>query len=345
MCGTWSRTCRPTRACPPTNDTVDRPARMPRKSSAGGAGKAKGHGSATMTDTSQAHGARTSAPPPGRLFRAALLLSATLTIMAAAVIAPSLPEMSQVYAEVPAADVLVRLALTITSLAIGLSATVMGALTDRIGRKPVLVGSLVLYALAGVSGYAASDLTVLLTTRAVLGVAVGGIMSSVTTMITDLFEGSRRARFLGLQAAAASAGGVVFLPLAGLLAGVSWRAPFWIYAVALLIVPVALMGVRETHVPRPRQDPVGASGGQAAGRTRVAAGRTRVMVPLIFSLAAVGTLVFFMAPTQMPFSCRSSACRRRSSGSPSPGPRSAVPLPASSTPGWPAVRPALRLPC
>lgn len=248
----------------------------------------------TMTDTSEAHAARTSAPAPGRLFRATLLISATLTIMAAAVIAPSLPEMSRVYSGVPAAEVLVRLALTITSLAIGLTATVAGAVADRIGRKPVLVGSLVLYALAGVSGYAATDLTLLLTTRAVLGVAVGGIMSSVTVMITDLFEGPRRARFLGLQSAAASVGGVVFLPLAGVLAGVSWRAPFWIYAVAVLIVPLALLGVRETHARTHRPDP-------AAAPVRSGATRRRPLIPLIFGVATVGTLAFFMAPTQLPF--------------------------------------------
>jgi len=229
---------------------------------------------------------------PGRTVRATLLASASLTIMAAAVIAPSLPEMSRVFAGVPAGGVLVRLSLTITSLAIGLTATVAGAVTDRIGRKPVLVGSLLLYAAAGVGGYVAADLGVLLATRAVLGLAVGGIMSAVSAMITDLFDGPRRAWFLGLQAAAASLGGVVFLPMAGVLAGISWRAPFLLYAAAVLIVPLAAAGVRETRVP----DPVAsrpADGAPARGR--------RGVIALIFALAVIGTLVFFMAPTQLPF--------------------------------------------
>lgn len=230
---------------------------------------------------------------PGRTVRATLLASASLTIMAAAVIAPSLPEMSRVFAGVPAGGVLVRLSLTITSLAIGLTATVAGAVTDRIGRKPVLVGSLLLYAAAGVGGYVASDLGVLLATRAVLGLAVGGIMSAVSAMITDLFEGPRRAWFLGLQASAASLGGVVFLPAAGVLAGISWRAPFLLYAAAALIVPLAAAGVRETRVPDPVASARPAEGTPARGR--------RGVIALIFALAVIGTLVFFMAPTQLPF--------------------------------------------
>jgi MFS family permease len=114
--------------------------------------------------------------------------------------------------------VLVRLVLTITSLAIELSAPLAGIVADRAGRKPVLVGRLALYAVAGVAGYFVDSLAVLLVTRTVLGIAVGGVMTAVSATITDWFDGPKRASFLGLQQAFASIGGVVFLPLAGLLA-------------------------------------------------------------------------------------------------------------------------------
>lgn len=246
-----------------------------------------------IPDTARRGRAPVPAAAPSRTVRATLLASASLTIMAAAVIAPSLPQMSRVFAGVPAGDVLVRLCLTITSLAIGLTATVAGAVTDRIGRKPVLVGSLVLYAVAGVGGYVAGDLGVLLATRAVLGLAVGGIMSAVSAMITDLYDGPRRAWFLGLQSAAASLGGVVFLPVAGLLAGVSWHAPFLLYVAAVLILPFAAVGVRETRVPDPVASYRPANGSRARGQ--------RGVIALVFALAVIGTLVFFMAPTQLPF--------------------------------------------
>ncbi len=58
----------------------------------------------------------------------------------------------------------------------------------------------------------------LLLTRTLLGAAVGGILTAVSAMITDWFDGPRRASYLGLQQAFAGLGGVVFLPLAAVLA-------------------------------------------------------------------------------------------------------------------------------
>jgi len=232
---------------------------------------------------------------PGRLLRATLLASSTLTIMAAAVIAPSLPAMRQVFADSPAADTLVRLALTVTSLTIGLTAPAAGLVTDRLGRKPVLVAALMLYAVAGVAGFFLSDLTAILVTRAFLGIAVGGIMTAVSALIVDLFDGPRRGAFLGLQAAFASLGGIVFLPLGGVLAEISWHAPFWIYAVSLAVVPFAVLSV-----PGSAMASVG-----GARRSNVVADevgrRTRWRVLGLYGLAFAGTLVFFMAPTQLPF--------------------------------------------
>ncbi|WP_069167414.1 MFS transporter [Nocardia altamirensis] len=230
---------------------------------------------------------------PTRIARGTVLAAAMLTIMAPAVIAPSLPAMREVFSDVAGADVLVRLVLTITSLAIGISAPFAGMIADRIGRKPLLTGSLVLYALAGVAGYFVDALSVLLVTRALLGVAVGGIMTAVSATITDWFDGPKRASFLGLQQAFASIGGVVFLPLAGLLAASNWKSPFWIYAASAVIVPFALLALRE----RPR--------GTASGPVVVDDGRARPAIfgPIagLYLLAFLVTLAFYMAPTQLPF--------------------------------------------
>ncbi|MFJ8961677.1 MFS transporter [Lentzea sp. NPDC102401] len=222
---------------------------------------------------------------PTRTARAVVLASATLTIMAAAIIAPSLPAMGEVYGD----GVLVRLALTITSLAIAVSAPLAGLVADRTGRKPLLTASLVLYAVAGTAGYFVTSLPVLLGTRTLLGLAVGGVMTAVSALITDWFEGPERGRFLGFQQAAASLGGVVFLPLAGLLAGVDWRLPFWLYSVAALIALAAATGLTNE---RPEQQK--AAGSHAFPKQAIG----------IYLMALVATLVFYMAPTQLPFLLR-----------------------------------------
>jgi MFS family permease len=213
-----------------------------------------------------------------------VLASATLTIMAAAIIAPSLPAMGEVYGE----GVLVRLALTITSLAIAVSAPLAGLVADRVGRKPLLTASLMIYAVSGAAGYFVTSLPVLLGTRTVLGLAVGGVMTAVSALITDWFDGPERGRFLGFQQAFASLGGVVFLPLAGVLAAVDWRLPFWLYGVAALIALPAAVGLAD----EPR-----------AVRRTAGTGFPKQAV-WIYLLAFTATLVFYMAPTQLPFLLR-----------------------------------------
>ncbi|WP_017624805.1 MFS transporter [Nocardiopsis chromatogenes] len=226
--------------------------------------------------------------------RAAVLAAATMTIMAAAIIAPSLPAMREEFSGTPGADLLVRFALTITSLAIAVSAPASGLVADRVGRRPLLVGGLVLSAVSGTAGFLVTDLYVLLATRALLGVAVGGIMTAVGAMITDWFDGPRRATFLGAQQAFASLGGVVFLPLAGVLAAVDWRAPFWIYAVSAAVAVFAIAALR-TEPPAGR--PAAAPRRSPGPHRRTMTGR----VLGVYALALVATLVFFMAPTQLPF--------------------------------------------
>lgn len=229
---------------------------------------------------------------PTRIARTTVLAAAMLTIMAPAVIAPSLPAMREVFSDVAGADVLVRLVLTITSLAIGISAPLAGMVADRIGRKPLLVGGLALYAFAGVAGFFVDAIGLLLVTRALLGVAVGGIMTAVSATITDWFEGPKRASFLGLQQAFASIGGVVFLPLAGMLAASSWKSPFWIYAASAVILPFALLALRER-----RRDN---TSGSAIDDGRP---RPKILRPVagLYLLAFLVTLAFYMAPTQLPF--------------------------------------------
>ncbi|GMA17032.1 MFS transporter [Deinococcus metallilatus] len=222
------------------------------------------------------------------LTRVTLLLTATLTIMSGATIAPSLPAMQAHFAGLPNADVLVRLTVTVVGLAIAVSAPLSGYLTDRIGRRPVLVVAMLLYALAGSSGLYAPTLGSLMLGRVLLGLAVGATMTAGSALVADLFAGQERARFLGLQSAFTSLGGVIFLPLGGLLAGIGWRLPFAVYLAALLLVPLAL------RLPR----------GETAGERLAEAAVERVPwrpVLLAYAVALAYMLVFYLMPTQLPY--------------------------------------------
>ncbi|TAF51820.1 MAG: MFS transporter [Oscillatoriales cyanobacterium] len=160
------------------------------------------------------------------LVKATLLLVSTLTVMAGATIAPSLPAMRQHFSAVPNADYWVRLVLTAPALFI---------------RKGLLGLSVFLYGLAGGSGFLLDRIGLILLGRMLLGFSVAGIMTTATTLIADYYIGAARAQFLGLQAAFMGFGGMIFLTLGGYLADRNWRQPFLIYLMAWLILPLILL--------------------------------------------------------------------------------------------------------
>src|SRR5690348_17025398 len=108
-----------------------------------------------------------------------LLLVSSLTIMSVITISPALPQMAAAFSGVQNAAFLVKMVLTIPALMIAVCSPVAGRLIDRHGRLKILRLSLVLYAIAGTSGFYLDNLYAILISRAILGIAVGMSMTIV----------------------------------------------------------------------------------------------------------------------------------------------------------------------
>jgi len=104
-----------------------------------------------------------------------LLFVSALTIMAATAISPGLPAIEAAFAGTEDAALLTRLLITMPALVIACVAPMAGSLTDRIGRWRVLVGAILLYGFAGMSGLVLDTLHGLLFGRVLLGAAVAGM--------------------------------------------------------------------------------------------------------------------------------------------------------------------------
>lgn len=167
-----------------------------------------------------------------------LLACASLTVMAGATIAPGLPGLLAHFSDQSDAEYLTRFILTIPGLAIAFSAPIAGFLADKFGRRFLLQFGVVLYVAAGSGGLWLSDLHLLLLSRVLLGVAVGAVMVSSMALLADHFQGAERDRAMGIQASAMSAGGIVFVFAGSMLADVSWRAPFGVYLIPILLLPL-----------------------------------------------------------------------------------------------------------
>ena len=225
--------------------------------------------------------------------KTALLLVACLTVMSAATIAPALPRMAEAFSAAPNAELLSKLVLTAPAVAIALCAPFAGVLVDRFGRVGILRASLVLYGAAGAAGYVLEDLYAILASRAALGVAVAGTMTSITALVGDYYSGEARTRYAGLQSLAMSLGAVVCVAAGGLLADVGWRLPFLVYLTGwAVLVPVALY----VSEPRRAATPAVAQGhGAAFPRGPVAAA---------YGITFFAVAMFYMIPVQAPFLLR-----------------------------------------
>ncbi|MDW7726877.1 MAG: MFS transporter [Candidatus Methanoperedens sp.] len=164
-----------------------------------------------------------------------ILASATLTVMAGAVIAPVLPWMGEGLGVSPASAGLI---ITTHGLFTAIFSPLFGTVIDRMGpRKPYIFG-LILFALAGGAGLFITSFWVLIISRAFLGIGVAAFFTSITVIILNLYEGTERNKVMGWRASANSLG-FIWPLIGGFLGSLSWHYPFGVY---LLGIPLGVLG-------------------------------------------------------------------------------------------------------
>src|SRR6266700_2701334 len=128
-----------------------------------------------------------------------------------------------------AGAVRVGLILTIYALAQFIFTPVLGTLSDRYGRRPVILASLLIEALSLALSALAGSLAILLVARFIGGLGASNI-GSAQAVVADVTPVERRARGMGLIGAAIGLGFVVGPAMGGLLAPLGPAVPFWVKA-------------------------------------------------------------------------------------------------------------------
>ena len=216
-----------------------------------------------------------------------LLLGSCLPVLGAVLLAPILPRMQEHFADTPGVAVLVPIALTLPALMIALLAPVAGIIADRLGRKPLLIGAMVLYTVCGVLPLWLESLQVIVISRAGIGVAEAAIMTCCTTMMGDYYSGARRERMFALQMVATSLSAAIFIAVGGVLGEHGWRTPFALYGLGLVFLPLMAWLLWE---PRGQVVTVTTTAGRAFP--------WRTLAPL-YALAFLAGLSLFIVPVQV----------------------------------------------
>ncbi len=149
---------------------------------------------------------------------------------------------------------------------------ILGRLSDRVGRKPVIVVSLVGTAIASVITGAASALWMLFLGRVIDG-ASGASVAVAQAAVSDLAPPQERARLLGLLGAAFGVGFVVGPALGGLAALGGPHVPFYLAAViagANAIAAAVRLPETRQRTDHPREVSRAAAGPRSAALVRLA---------------------------------------------------------------------------
>lgn len=208
-----------------------------------------------------------------------LILAAVMPAMAIISLVPVMPLLSQEFSGVSNSEALVPIALTIPALCVAIFSPIAGLLSDRIGRKMLLLFGLLGYAAVGIIPFFLTNLFQIISSRFVLGIFEAVIMTVSTALIGDYFKGDAREKWIGIQIGAVSVSAIILIALGGALGEfLGSRGPFLLYLIAL---PIALLVFLKLFEPRAIEK-TSASGKNLPWKT---------LLPLLIITLAVG--VFF----------------------------------------------------
>lgn len=145
-----------------------------------------------------------------------------------------------------------QLTLTALLLAFGVSQLVWGSLSDRFGRKPILLIGLSAYVIASVGSALADSMATLIVWRAVQGAAMGAGVMCARAILRDLYAPAEGARVMSKAQTGLGIIACMSAPLGGLLSDLfNWRMALLALAV-FGASALALMALRyrETAVSK-----------------------------------------------------------------------------------------------
>lgn len=193
--------------------------------------------------------ANTHSTAPGMgLVVAILVFASSTSIMSTDMYAPSLPDLAAWFDTSPTR---VKLTISLNMLAFGLAQLLHGPLSDRFGRRPVLLISLFAVAVLSIACSQAQTIDQLIVARILLGIAAAAEAVVGLAILKDLYSDSQLVKalaLLGMVIAIAPAVGPV---LGGYLHVVfGWQSNFYVISgLALIALGFAAWKLPESTTP------------------------------------------------------------------------------------------------
>jgi predicted MFS family arabinose efflux permease len=210
-----------------------------------------------------------------------LLSGGILAGMVQLAITPAVTEMAADLGKGGADGMLLALrVVTVPALVMAFGAPVTGWLAGRIGKRTVLLASLLAFAIGGGAGFVLSDFWALLVSRLFVGIGAAGFVTTSVASIGDYYAGETRDKLISAFAFVGGFGSLITVKAAGIISGVyGWHSQFLLYLVG---VPLFFLAIYTLRAVRQENVVSVAEGIPVSGSTSImAAWRIYLMIVLL----------------------------------------------------------------
>lgn len=180
-----------------------------------------------------------------------LVVFVSVSLIGVAMYTPSLPAIAEAFAT-PVA--VVQLTMTVYLVGFAAAQIVVGALSDRFGRRPVMIAGYALFVAASIVCALAGDIDLLIGARLfqALGASVGIVVARA--IVRDRTSAKESARYMAYIGMAAGLTPMLSPMLGGIVqVGFGWRGVFFaMVALGVAAFAAAVFVLRESHPPERR---------------------------------------------------------------------------------------------
>ena len=179
-----------------------------------------------------------------------------IMVLGNSMLIPILPQMKQA---LNISQLEVGLVITLFSIPAGLTIPLAGLLSDRLSRKWIIAGALIIYAVGGlIAGISA----VFLKTNAYLPIMGGRILQGIgaagtapisMALASDIFTSNERSKVLGMLESSNGLGKVASPILGSIIGLIAWWAVFFVFPI--LCIPIALGMLFVVKEPQEKKEP------------------------------------------------------------------------------------------
>ncbi|WP_171908865.1 MDR family MFS transporter, partial [Streptomyces nanshensis] len=176
-----------------------------------------------------------------------LLLGMFVAILSSTIVANALP---QIVSELGGGQSSYTWVVTASLLTMTASTPLWGKLADLFSKKVLIQTAIIVFVLASASAGLAQNTGMLIASRAVQGIGMGGISALTQTVIAAMISPRERGRYTGYIGASFAVAMVSGPLLGGVITDTSWLGWRWCFYVGIPFAVIALLLLQQTlHLP------------------------------------------------------------------------------------------------